>query len=314
MRFRSGLVVVLLLLLLAAPQVAAAVGPSLTVKAQRLTGGKVAYATTPWRVRITMRPFVAGQVVGLGFFRNGKGFRLASVQLTPTAGGTAGVAVLPFVTGKVGRIGVKAVSAPTASVPAIRARTLHVRVVALKAAPGARGFAVRLLQRELRAAGYVVGHRGSYDDRTGRAVLAFRKVTGMARTTIASPTVFRRLAHGAGRFHVRHPNHGKHVEADLSLQVLALIRGRHVERIYPLSSGKPSTPTVLGSFRVYSKTPGFNSEGMYYSNYFIRGYAIHGYASVPVFAASHGCLRVPIPDAASIQRWLHLGDVVWVYA
>ena len=34
------------------------------------------------------------------------------------------------------------------------------------------------------------------------------------------------------------------------------------------------------------------------SNYFIRGYAIHGYAEVPTYAASHGCLRVPIPDAA----------------
>ena len=36
------------------------------------------------------------------------------------------------------------------------------------------------------------------------------------------------------------------------------------------------------------------------SNYFIRGYAIHGYAEVPTYAASHGCLRVPIPDAPAI--------------
>jgi lipoprotein-anchoring transpeptidase ErfK/SrfK len=34
---------------------------------------------------------------------------------------------------------------------------------------------------------------------------------------------------------------------------------------------------------------------------------------VPVFAASHGCLRVPIPDAVSIDRWLKLGDRVDVY-
>ncbi|MGZ6696248.1 MAG: L,D-transpeptidase [Solirubrobacteraceae bacterium] len=46
----------------------------------------------------------------------------------------------------------------------------------------------------------------------------------------------------------------------------------------------------------------------------MRGYAIHGYYSVPVFAASHGCLRVPIPDAIPIYRWLSLGDIVDVYA
>ncbi|MGZ6681551.1 MAG: L,D-transpeptidase [Solirubrobacteraceae bacterium] len=32
-----------------------------------------------------------------------------------------------------------------------------------------------------------------------------------------------------------------------------------------------------------------------------------------MFAASHGCLRVPIPDAIPIYRWLSLGDIVDVY-
>ena len=49
------------------------------------------------------------------------------------------------------------------------------------------------------------------------------------------------------------------------------------------------------------------------SSYFIRGYAIHGYVDVPAFNASHGCLRVPIPDAARIYDWLHMGDRVIVY-
>ena len=125
--------------------------------------------------------------------------------------------------------------------------------------------------------------------------------------------VFSALAKGKGAFHVRYPQHGKHVEASLSEQVIALIQGSKVERIYPVSSGKPSTPTVQGTFRVYSKSPGFNAEGMYFSNYFIRGFAIHGYAEVPVFAASHGCLRVPIPDAIPIYSWVKIGDIVDVY-
>ena len=147
------------------------------------------------------------------------------------------------------------------------------------------------MQRELRALGYVPGRRGVYDARTGRAILAFRKVSGLPRTTVADRAVFRRMAAGGGRFKIRYPGHGKHVEADLSLQVLALIDHGRVQRIYPTSSGKPSTPTVLGHYRFYSKTPGFNSHQMYFSNYFIGGYAIHGYYDVPVYNASHGCLR-----------------------
>ncbi len=146
-----------------------------------------------------------------------------------------------------------------------------------------------------------------------RAVLAFRKVAGLARTTAADSGLFKAVLAGKGTFRVRHPEHGKHVEADLSRQVVALIRGSRVERIYPASSGKPSTPTIQGSFRVYSKLPGFNAKAMYYSNFFIRGFAIHGYASVPVFAASHGCLRIPNPDAVSVFRWIKIGDIVDVY-
>jgi lipoprotein-anchoring transpeptidase ErfK/SrfK len=86
-----------------------------------------------------------------------------------------------------------------------------------------------------------------------------------------------------------------------------------VHAIYEMSSGKPSTPTVIGHFYVYSKTAGVNAKGMVDSNYFIRGYAIHGYPEVPVYAASHGCLRVPIPNAAAIFGWVQMGTAVDVY-
>ena len=47
---------------------------------------------------------------------------------------------------------------------------------------------------------------------------------------------------------------------------------------------------------------------MVHSSYFIGGYAIHGYVDVPPYAASHGCLRVPIPSAWSIYAWVRMGD------
>jgi lipoprotein-anchoring transpeptidase ErfK/SrfK len=142
--------------------------------------------------------------------------------------------------------------------------------------------------------------------------MAWRKVAGMARTTVATEDVFAGLLRGRGTFKVRHPRDGRHVEARLSSQVLALVDRGRVQRIYHISSGAPATPTVRGKFRVYRKSLGVNAVGMVDSSYFIRGYAIHGYASVPPYNASHGCLRVPIPNARSIYDWLRIGDVVWV--
>ena len=263
-------------------------------------------------VRVVVRPYVGFQEVAVRILRGGRRRAELKAPVLPGPGGR-GVATVTYRPTRAGRLAVRAVHAATPFQAAFRAGPRHVTVRVLEARPGDRGRPVRILQRALRRRHYVVGRRGSYDDRTARAVTAFRKVVGLARTDVATPDVFRRLARGQGAFHVRFPRHGQHVEADLSRQVLALVRGRRVQRIYPTSSGAPGTPTVLGHFRVYLKTPGTNAKGMVDSNYFIRGYAIHGYASVPVFNASHGCLRVPVPDAASIFGWLQVGDRVDVY-
>lgn len=265
-----------------------------------------------FRVRGTVKPYVPGQKVVVRFYRGEK--KLASKQVTvrSTKGGN-GAFVLGYKARRAGHITVRASHRATAELATLVAKGRGVDVLPLRASPGSKGLAVRVLQTKLKSLGYVIGQKGVYDARTARAVLAFRKVTGMARTQNASQDVFRKLAKGAGHYPVRFPKQGKHVEADLSLQVMALIRGSKVERIYPISSGKPSTPTVLGSFKVYSKTPGTNAKGMVYTSYFHGGYGIHGYAEVPTFAASHGCLRTPVPDAISIFNWISYGDTVDVY-
>jgi peptidoglycan hydrolase-like protein with peptidoglycan-binding domain len=309
---RCGLLLVFLFM--AAPSAAsAATGPLLSLTPERVTGDRLALAGQPWRVRVVMQPWVEGQTATVRFYRHGHKLRAVNVNLQVSPTGKSGMALVAFKTSVAGRIEVRASHLATPTAPQLVARAVRVNVAALHARPGARGPAVRLLQQRLAAKGYVVGQRGLFDDRTARAVLAFRKVTGMARSTAADTGLFKAVLAGKGTFKVRHPEHGKHVEADLSRQVVALVRGSRVERIYPASSGKPSTPTIQGSFRVYSKTPGFNAKGMYFSNYFIRGFAIHGYFQVPVFAASHGCLRIPNPDAVSVFRWIKTGDIVDVY-
>ena len=266
---------------------------------------------SPWTVKGTVSSYVPGQSVELTVLLGSR--TIVSRTLPITDGGGVGNFALPLGLGGSGRLTIRARHTATAEMAGAEAKPIHVTLVRLYAQSGSHGLAVSYLQRRLAALGYVVGRRGYYDARTGRAVLAFRKLTRMRRIYVADGEVFRRLASGWGRFKVRYPGQGRHVEADLTHQVLALIDHGKAVRIYPLSSGKPSTPTILGNFTVYMKEPGTNGHGMIYSSYFIRGYAIHGYVEVPVYPASHGCLRIPPPDAISVYNWVHVGTPVDTY-
>jgi hypothetical protein len=174
---------------------------------------------------------------------------------------------------------------------------------------------VRYLQTRLASLGYLTPLGGRYDDATARAVIAYHKVTRMPRTSGANGRTFFKLADGQGRFRARFSWHGRHVEVSLSRQVLVLFYpGGQVYKILTISSGKPSTPTVRGSFSVFSKTPGYNSLGMLDANYFAAGgFAIHGYHEVPTYAASHGCVRTPIANAGFLFNWIQYGTRVDVY-
>ena len=270
-----------------------------------LTGSRV-------RIRGIVGVFVADQTVTVRVFRDGRKVLTRRVAVAPHPTGS-GRFELTYRMRRVGRVVVRAVHRPTPALDALAAVARSVDVLPRQVGPGSTRGAVRSLQRRLRGLGYVVGSPGSYDARTARAVLALRKVVGAKRTSTASPAVMRTLARGGGAFPVRHPEHGRHIEADLSRQVIALIAGGQVRRIYPISSGTPSTPTVIGAFRVYSKTPGTNAKGMVDAAYFSGGYATHGYASVPTYPASHGCLRVPISDARNLFNWILIGTRVDVY-
>ena len=262
------------------------------------------------RVRGAVSPFVAGQRVTVRLDRGRAKLAAKSVLVKPA--GPNGAFVVSFRPAK-GRMTVRADHRATPQQVAMTAKPRRVTGITPHAAPGDRGPTVRLLQRRLATLRYAVSRSGRFDDSTARAVIAYRKVRGWSRVGVASRDVLRGLLAGRGTFKAKFPQHGKHVEADLSRQVLALLRGGKVDRIYTVSSGKASTPTVLGRFKVYRRSFGTNAHGMVHSSYFIGGYAIHGYASVPTFPASHGCLRVPIPNAFSIYSWLRIGDRVDVY-
>lgn len=272
----------------------------------------MAVVRTRVKVTGTVRPYVAGQKAIVRFYRGDQ--KLRAVEVDIQRAGDVGRFTVGYAPRKTGRLVVRAVHRQTPELASITAKGVGFDVLPRRVSVGAKGPAVRMMQKHLDRLGYVVGERGVFDARTARAVLTFRKVTGMARTSQANAEFFARIARGGGKFRVRFPKHGRHVEADISRQVVALIGANgKVERIYPTSTGKPSTPTILGSFRVYRKDFGTNAIGMVHSAYFIRGYAIHGYKSVPTYNASAGCLRVPVPDALSIYRWVRQGTRVDTY-
>ncbi|MCP9491873.1 MAG: L,D-transpeptidase family protein [Solirubrobacteraceae bacterium MAG38_C4-C5] len=297
-----------------APGETAAPAPEMAIELARVNGRhESALSGTRVRVEGTVSQYAPGQEVVVRTYRRGKKVAARSVTIKPGEDGGGRFVLGQEVKGS-GHFVIRASHRGTDLLPTVVAPGKGFDVLPTRLRRGARGPGVRVVQKHLRELGYVTGRRGVHDARTARAVLAFRKMTRMSRSTTANRPMLDRLAAGHGRFSVRHKNHGRHVEADLSRQVIALIGADgDVERIYHTSSGKASTPTITGNFRVYRKQPGTNSLNMVHSVYFIRGYAVHGYKSVPTRPASAGCFRVPIPDAKSISDWMRMGTRVDVY-
>jgi L,D-transpeptidase catalytic domain/Putative peptidoglycan binding domain len=259
-------------------------------------------------VRGRVRPYVAGESVTLYVLRRGKVTK--RIQAAVGRGGRYSIPVQLVKQGKF-RLVVKHAGTPLQQ--KFKTKSKRVTVVDWQAGEGERGTKVLMLQRGLHKLGFSVPVTGYYDWLTSTAVNAFRKTNGMGRDGFAQKSVYAKVLRGEGAYELRYPKAGKHVEFDWSRQVLVLADKGKPFRVYHTSSGTPATPTVFGTYRFYLQTPGTNSKGMVHSSYFIRGYAIHGYASVPNYPASHGCLRVPIPNASSIFGWIDIGDPIYLY-
>jgi hypothetical protein len=181
-------------------------------------------------------------------------------------------------------------------------------------APGSTGTFVELVQQRLAALHLFIPQTGRFDLGTELALDAYHRLLGEGEgIETLGPKTLTALLNGEGTFHVRYPNQGQHAEGDLSDQLLAFIDGSQVHWIFPISSGKPSTPTILGNFQIYYKEPEYTSDGMYFSSFFHGGYAIHGYNPAPDYPASHGCMRLPMVDAIPAYGWTRVGQWVDTY-
>lgn len=261
-----------------------------------------------------IRPFVPGQRVELRIARSGKVIRKREIPVKPVAHTNQGrYRIRSGKLIKAGPYRVTAVHKGTADQAGARKVSKPIDIHYPNLSPGQRSSKVKIFTQLLRHEGYYAPHSRYYGAGVGRAVLAFRKVNRMARTQNATPGIFHTLAKGKGAFNLKYPGRGFHVEVDISRQVMVIANHRKARYTIPASTGAPATPTITGHYRIYNKSPGYNSEGMYYSSFWHNGYAIHGYASVPTYNASHGCVRIPIPDAIFVYNRLPVGTEVDTY-
>jgi hypothetical protein len=276
-----------------------------------LQGGKAPiYGTVP--VYGTVEPFAPGQSVDVTFYLDGHKLLRREAKVSKGNGG-AGVFKASIVVREDGKYAASAHLPASSSVKGDTTVRKSWRVSFPSLHQGQCGRVVKGFKKAMAKMGYVSGGGSCFNGRTGREVLAYRKVNGMSRNEHAGKGVVKRVFGGRGGYRVRHPDAGEHAEVPLDKQVLVLSKGDRPFAIYPVSTGKPSTPTITGQYSFERREPGYNSEGMYYSFYWHNGYAVHGYYSVPTYAASHGCIRTYIADQPRIYEQLSYGEPIFVF-
>lgn len=177
---------------------------------------------------------------------------------------------------------------------------------------GMSGKDVRGLRRDLVRLGYLPPRAfgPNYDERVMHAVTALQKWENLTRDgTLGAGArrAIRRLRTPRPELHLK-----RRVRAEVLLdrQVLLIIHGDHVIRTFPISSGAGGL-TPPGTYTVYSKAVSSWSKRfkvwLPWASYFNAGIAFHGYLDVPVYAASHGCVRVPLKFAREVYELLPAG-------
>lgn len=157
---------------------------------------------------------------------------------------------------------------------------------------------------------------GVVDEATGEAVMAFQKTHGLQRTGELNDAVTSAVMATTVAPPPLQPGGGENrIEVDLTRQILMVYEGDALSRILPISSGKASTPTPTGSYRIYRRVSGWETSRLgrlYNSQYFVGGYAIHGSLAVLPEPASAGCVRIPMRSADWLPDHVGIGTPVYV--
>jgi peptidoglycan hydrolase-like protein with peptidoglycan-binding domain len=181
-------------------------------------------------------------------------------------------------------------------------------------------------EQRLSGLGYWTGPiDGIFDSGSKHAFIAFQKIEGRRRTGKLTPDELEALR-SAARPQPRESSYS-HIEVDLTRQVLMFVDDQgQASRILPVCTGSDElyldegkwarAHTPRGRFIVNRKIEGWRLSRLgllYYPNYIVNGIAIHGSLSIKTYAASHGCIRIPMFAAKEVGEMTPVGTIVVVY-
>jgi hypothetical protein len=158
------------------------------------------------------------------------------------------------------------------------------------------------------------GVDGQFGMQTWNAIVAFQGWTGLRRDGLVGAGTARALAHA----HRPSPwSNARGIEIHVAQQVLLLVSGGRVQRAIHVATGANAS-TPLGHFRIYARDAMSWSVPFHVwmplAQYFQGGYALHEFAVVPAYPASHGCVRIPTTDAPTVWNFGSIGMRVWTRA
>jgi lipoprotein-anchoring transpeptidase ErfK/SrfK len=178
------------------------------------------------------------------------------------------------------------------------------------------------VQTKLAALGYLPADAvtGTFDYRTMQAVLAFQAWSGLQRDGVVGPQTLAKLQTAGRPLPLDRTSKGRRVEIYRAQGVVLLVNSGKVVRAIHTSTGiggnSTSTGTPPGKWKIYRKEVKSWSvpykTWLPYAAYWVGGWALHGYADVPAQPASHGCARLPLPEAKIVYDFVSIGTPVQV--
>jgi len=159
---------------------------------------------------------------------------------------------------------------------------------------------------------------GKNDYRTQQAVTAFQAWQGLQRDGTAGPTTVAALGTASAPTPKQVAgSSGRQAQVFRDKGVTLLVQDGKLVRAVHVSTGKTGYETPAGTFAVYSKElKHWSTEyncWLPYASFFNAGYAFHQYEEIPPYPGSHGCCRVPAPEAPEVYQFLVMGTTVHVY-
>jgi hypothetical protein len=192
---------------------------------------------------------------------------------------------------------------------------------------GDSGPAVQELESRLKDLSYDPGKvDGVFDQYTRFAVIALQKVSDLQVDGLAGPAVQAALADPRAPRVLRPDGASSRVEVDLDEQLMVVYREGAPVLITHVSTGSNETfctqgrcrqaETPTGSFKFLRRVSGWRTAELgriYNPVYFTDdGVAVHGSKSVPLYPASHGCVRIPMLTADLFPKLVQSGTDIHV--